>query len=312
MQRSLMLSRHQRFWNGYARLVQKPVLASIPHQPTVRRIADLSAAITLKTPSGLRLVEKSLEWGTGSVRTTVCQVGQDPIGGSMLYLHGGAFMIGNLRGYRHLVARLGGAANQKAYFLHYGLSPEHRFPTALDQATAAYEALCADRKAGPISLIGDSAGGNLVFALLHRICCRGLQQPVAVAGISPIADLRLTNGSLQANARSDHLVPLSWILRGKSAYLAGHDPSDPEVSPVLGKFVGAPPCLIHVDETEILFDDSKALADRLQDQGVTTKLQMFKGRSHVWHLNVGRCPEADSSLAEIGAFVKKQVANQTV
>lgn len=310
MQRSLMLSRQQRFWNGYARLVHKPVLTSIPHQPTVRRVADLSAAVTLKTPAGLELVEISLGFGSGSVRMTACQVGQEPTGGSMLYLHGGAFMIGSLRGYRHLVARLGSAANQKAYFLHYGLSPEHRFPTALDQATTAYESLCSDRRAGPISIVGDSAGGNLIFALLHRICCRGLQQPVA--GISPIADLRLTSGSLKANARSDHLVPLSWILRGKGAYLAGHDPSDPEVSPVLGKFVGAPPCLIHVDETELLFDDSKALVDRLRDQGVTTELQILKGRPHVWHLNVGRCPEADSSVAEIGAFVNKQVANQTV
>lgn len=303
-----MLSRQQRLWNAYARLVQKPVLASIRHQPTVRRIADLNAAVTLKTPVNLTLAETPLKLGTSSVRTTVCQAGPAPTGGSMLYVHGGAFMIGNLRGYRHLVARLGDAANQKAHFLHYGLSPEHRFPTALDQATIAYEAMCADPQTGPISLVGDSAGGNLVFALLHRICFRGLQKPIAAVGISPITDLRMTNGSLTANASSDHLVPLGWVLRGRNAYLAGHDPSDPEVSPVLGTFTDAPPCLIHADETEILIDDSKALASQLQDQGVTHKLKTFKGRSHVWHLNVGRCPEADSSVAEIGAFVKKQVA----
>lgn len=307
-----MLSYQQRFWNGYARLVQKPVLAYVAHQPTVRRIADLSAAMTLKTPDDLKLTEYQLEFGDGAVRTTVCQVGQSPTGGSMLYLHGGAFMIGNVRGYRHLVARLGNAANQSAYFLHYGLSPEHRFPIALDQATLAYEALCADPDAGPISLVGDSAGGNLVFALLHRICRRGLQQPVAVSGIAPVSDLRLSNGSLTTNLRSDHLVPMRWVLRGRRAYLHGHDPSDPEVSPVLGTFVGAPPCLLHVDETEILFDDSKALAQKLRDQGVTVELPKFNGRSHVWHLNVGRCPEADSSVAEIGAFIKMQVASQQV
>ncbi|MEM1075973.1 MAG: alpha/beta hydrolase fold domain-containing protein [Pseudomonadota bacterium] len=304
-----MLSRQQKFWNGYARFVQKPVIAFIAHQPTVRRIADVSAAITLKTPSGIRLKEYPLGPGADPVRTTICQVGPTPTGGSMLYLHGGAFMIGNLRGYRHLVSALGKAANQRAHFLHYGLAPEHRFPTALDQATVAYEALCADPDAGPISLVGDSAGGNLVFALLHRICSRGLRQPDAVAAIAPISDLRLTNSSLKKNASSDHLVPMRWIVRGKDAYLAGHDPSNPEVSPVLGTFVGAPPCLIHVDEGELLFDDSKALAARLREQGVIAELTASLGRSHVWHLNVGRCPEADSSVAEIGAFVKKQVAS---
>lgn len=307
-----MLSSQQKFWNGYARFVQKPVIALIAHQPTVRRIADLSAAITLKTPGDLTLTEKHLGLDTDSVRTTVCQIGPTPTGGSMLYLHGGAFMIGNLRGYRHLVSELGKAANQRAHFLHYGLAPEHRFPTALDQATFAFEALCAAPDAGPISLVGDSAGGNLVFALLHRICSRGLQKPVAVAAIAPISDLRLTNASLETNVGSDHLVPMRWIVRGKDAYLGGHDPSDPEVSPVLGTFVGAPPCLLHVDETEILVDDSKALANRLRDQGVTTEVPKFKGRTHVWHLNVGRCPEADDSVEEIGAFIRKQVASQKV
>ncbi|WP_342071660.1 alpha/beta hydrolase fold domain-containing protein [Yoonia algicola] len=156
-------------------------------------------------------------------------------------------------------ARLGKAANQQAHFLHYALSTEHSFPTALDQATVAYQALCADAKAGQISLVGDSAGGNLVFALLQRICRRGLQQPAALVGISPIVDMRMTNESLKANSKSDHLVPLSRVVRGKNAYLAGHDPSDPEVSPVLGTFVGASPCLIHADSTEILLTTRKRL-----------------------------------------------------
>ncbi|MBV6658034.1 MAG: alpha/beta hydrolase fold domain-containing protein [Devosiaceae bacterium] len=145
---------------------------------------------------------------------------------------------------------------------------------------------------------------------MHRICRRGLRQPVAVAGIAPISDLRLTNGSLRTNLGSDHLVPMRWIRRGRRAYLDGHDPRDPEVSPVLGTFNGAPPCLLHVDQTEILFDDSKALADRLRDQGVATEVPVFKGRSHVWHLNVGRCPKADSSVSAIGSFIKKQAAKQ--
>ena len=174
-------------------------------------------------------------------------------------------MIVNLRGYRHLVSELGKAANQKAHFLHYGLAPEHCFPTALDQATVAYEVLCADPNSGPISPVWDSAGGNLVFALLHRICSRGLRQPVAVAAIAPISELRLTNASLKTNASSDLLVPMRSIVQGKDSYLAGHDPSELEVSPVLGTFVGSPPCLLHVDEDEVLFDDSCTLADRLRD-----------------------------------------------
>ena len=300
-----MLSRHQKFWNLYARLAQKPMLALVGYQPLARRIADLSAALTLKTPADLQLTDRTLTHADRSVRATLCRTGTEPAGGTLLYLHGGAFMIGSLRMYRHLVARLGEAAGQRAYFLHYGLAPEHPFPFALDQATIAYQALCADPDAGPISIVGDSAGGNLVFALLHRICSRDLPRPAAVVAMSPLTDMRMTGASLRANRRSDHLVPVRWARRGAEAYRAGHDPVDPDLSPVLGDFTGAPPCLIHADATEMLVDDARAIADVLRAQGVATTLEISHGRTHVWHLNVGRCPEADASVAGIGAFLRR-------
>ncbi|MFQ1699629.1 alpha/beta hydrolase [Loktanella agnita] len=299
-----MLSKHQKFWNAYARIVQKPTLAMITSQPLARRAADLNAILSLKTPPGLQLTDCALTHAGENVRTTVCQTGPVPAGGTMLYLHGGAFMIGSLRMYRHLVARLGQAADQRAHFLHYGLAPEHPYPHALDQATAAYLALCADPAAGPISLVGDSAGGNLVLALLHRICSRDLPRPAAVVALSPLTDMRFTAASLHENARSDHLVPVSWARRGQNAYRAGADPENPELSPVLGDFTDAPPCLIHADETEMLVDDSRAMAKVLKDQGIPVTLTLCRGRTHVWHLNVGRCPEADASIAEIGQFIR--------
>ncbi len=300
-----MLSRQQKFWNIYARLVQKPALALIGYQPLARKVADLNAVLTLKTPSGLRLTDRTLTHADQTVKVTLCQTGPEPAGGTMLYLHGGAFMIGNLRMYRHLVARLGEAAGQRGYFLHYGLAPENPYPIALDQATVAYQALCADPDAGPISIAGDSAGGNLVFALLHRICSRDLPRPAAVVALSPLTDMRMTGASLRTNAKSDHLVAPSWARRGKEAYRAGHDPADPELSPVLGDFTGAPPCLIHADDTEILLDDARAIADALRAQGVPVTLEISHGRTHVWHLNVGRSPEADASVAEIGQFIQR-------
>lgn len=303
-----MLSRQQKFWNLYARMVQKPALTLIGYQPLARRIADLNAVLTLKTPPGLRLTKKTLRHAGQVARTTICQAEPAASGGTLLYLHGGAFMIGSLRMYRHLVARLGAAADQQAHFLHYDLAPEHPYPVALDQATTAYQALCADPEAGPISIMGDSAGGNLVLALLHRICSRDLPRPAAVVALSPLTDMRMTAPSLQQNVRSDHLVAPRWASRGKEAYRAGHDPANPELSPVLGDFTGAPPCLIHADDTEILADDARAMAETLRAQEVAVQLNISHGRTHVWHLNVGRCPEADSSVAEIGQFVRDAVS----
>ena len=301
---TLMLSTQQKFWNAYARYVQKPNLAMLTYQPLARHVAKINAILTLKTPPDLQLTERKLTHDGRTVRVTQCQTGPAPAGGTLLYLHGGAFMIGTLRMYRHLVARLGAASDQRALYLHYGLAPEHPYPHALDQATAAYQALCADPTTGPISLVGDSAGGNLVFALLHRICTRDLPRPAAVATMSPATDLRGIAASLRDNARSDLLVPLSWAERGAAAYRGDADPENPEISPIFGTFTGAPPCLIQADDTEVLVDDSRAIAKALTDQGVQVQLNLSHGLPHVWHLNVGRSPEADASVAEIGQFIR--------
>jgi len=303
-----MLSKNQKFWNAFARYVQKPMLAMVAHQPTARLIADFNALLVYKTPRDLRMTPLKLTHDGTEIAATVCQSGPQPTGGTMLYLHGGAFMIGSLRMYRHLVASLARAANQRGVYLPYDLAPENAFPKALDQATAAYRALAADPDGGPVTLAGDSAGGNLVFALLHRICRDGLPQPAAVVALSPIVDMRMRAGSRRANAKSDHLIPLRWAMRGREGYLAGHDPEDPEVSPVLGRFTGAAPCLFHVDETEILFDDTQDMAARLRADGVGTTVKITHGRTHVWHLNVGRSPEADTAISEIGAFIRQTIA----
>jgi len=123
-----MLSKNQKFWNAFARYVQKPMLAMVAHQPTARLIADFNALLVYKTPRDLRMTPLKLTHDGTEIAATVCQSGPQPTGGTMLYLHGGAFMIGSLRMYRHLVASLARAANQRGVYLPYDLAPENAFP----------------------------------------------------------------------------------------------------------------------------------------------------------------------------------------
>ena len=217
-------------------------------------------------------------------------------------------MLGNLRGYRHLVAAIGHRARMRSVFLNYRRAPEHPFPAALDDAEAAWRVLSADPAAGPLTLAGDSAGGNIALALLHRILAKGLPPPAAVAVLCPVTDLRLGNASLAANRRTDPLVSTRWGARGVTAYLNGADPAQPDASPILGDFTGAPPVLIHTDTTEVLYDDARLMADHLRAQGVAVTLRSQTGLPHVWHMNVGRTPEADASVAEVADFLARHAA----
>ncbi|MBS1301113.1 alpha/beta hydrolase [Loktanella sp. SALINAS62] len=298
-----MTSFKQRILRIHAWTVQKPALAIVRHVGLLRQLFTLSAIIANKTPPGLSVTPLTL----GGCRAYACDTGHATPNGTTLYLHGGGFVIGNLRTYQHLVARLGKAAGTRAIFLDYRLAPEHPFPAAIDDAEAAWRALSDDPDAGPLTLAGDSAGGNLALALLHRIVANGLTRPCAVAALCPVTDLRLQNPSLTANRKTDPLVSARWGRRSVAAYLAGADPMRPDASPIMGNFTGAPPVLIHTDRSEILNDDAHRMAEVLRAQGVDVTLTETDGLYHVWHLNVGRTIEADQSIAEIGAFLADAV-----
>ena len=299
-----MYSYRQRLATLNARLVQKPLLALVRNPVLMRRLFTLNAIIGARTPRGLTLTPLRL----GQRTCTLCDTGQAHDHGTLLYIHGGAFVLGNLRGYRHLVAAIGHRARMRSVFLNYRRAPEHPFPAALDDAEAAWRVLSADPAAGPLTLAGDSAGGNIALALLHRILAKGLPPPAAVAVLCPVTDLRLGNASLAANRRTDPLVSTRWGARGVTAYLNGADPAQPDASPILGDFTGAPPVLIHTDTTEVLYDDARLMADHLRAQGVAVTLRSQTGLPHVWHMNVGRTPEADASVAEVADFLVRHVA----
>ncbi|HSR21922.1 MAG TPA: alpha/beta hydrolase fold domain-containing protein, partial [Candidatus Eisenbacteria bacterium] len=80
----------------------------------------------------------------------------------VLYLHGGGYVIGSPRSHRHLAAAIAAAGQASALLLDYRLAPEHPYPAAVDDATAAYRWLLEQGVApGHVVIGGDSAGGGL-------------------------------------------------------------------------------------------------------------------------------------------------------
>lgn len=303
-----MLSKRQKFFNFAARYLQKPMLAFVRPQPLARLVFNMNGHLFYKKPKGLTKSKTSLSHDTTTVPAHRVTIGQLGSTGTLLYIHGGAFVIGSLTGYDHMLGALSQQSGLDGMFIDYRLAPEHPFPAARTDVIAAYSALLASGVAAEnIAVVGDSAGGNLALSLLDHLSRNDLPMPGAVAVMSPVTDLRLQNPSLETNQKSDLLVPMSWGARGVHDYLNGQSPDDPRISPVLGQFTGAPPVLIHVDQTEVLYDDSRTMADVLRRDGVDVTLTEKRGLPHVWHLNTGRSPEADQSVAEIAQFLKLHI-----
>lgn len=302
-----MLSIQQRLLNIYARIVQKPALALVSHVPLSRKSYDLNALMIHKTPMGYREKPLPMDHDGHSVSATICATHNRETHGTLMYLHGGGFMIGSIKGSGHLITALAEQSGQRGVYVDWRLAPEHPFPAGLDDAEAAFMALHADPSSGPITVAGDSAGGNLTLALIHRLLAKGAPLPAAAVCLSPIVDLRLVNRSLETNKKSDHLIPMSWGQRGVRAYLNGQDASNPELSPLFGNFKGACPILIQYDTTEVLYDDGRLIAAKLRKDGVDVVETAETGLPHVWQYNVGISPEANASVAQAADFMSQHI-----
>jgi monoterpene epsilon-lactone hydrolase len=225
----------------------------------------------------------------------------------ILYLHGGGFVTGASSLYRHLTWRLAAAGRARLLSVDYRLAPEHPFPAALEDALAAYRWLLADSDLGRIAVMGDSAGGNLVFAMLLKARDEGLPLPAAAVGLSPWLDLALESPSFRLNAEADPILNADEAPSLVEHYLAGADPHMPYASPVYGDPSGLPPTLLQVGSDEIARDDSVRMAEKLRVAGCRVELEIWPRMPHVWHLFAPVMPEARQAIEHIGTFLQNRL-----
>ena len=262
----------------------KPVLG--PPVPLVVQRAYLQALSAPLLPAGTT-VERTVLGGRPAERVT--GAGADGRG-SVLLLHGGAFITGSPRSHRVVAAHLAAAASVPVHVLDYRLSPEHPYPAPVDDAIAAYDQLAAD---GPVAVFGDSAGGCLALLLART------RTPVALALVSPLTDL--TRGLSGAWTGEDILVRTSWAREGCEAFAGGADLRS--LSPRFDDLSGLPPTLVHVSEHERLRPEGEELVARAREVGVDVELVELPGLWHDVHLFAHLLDEAAQATASIGRWL---------
>ncbi|MEZ4571960.1 MAG: alpha/beta hydrolase [Thermomicrobiales bacterium] len=233
-------------------------------------------------------------------------------GPTVLYLHGGAFVIGSAEIYGEQSARLSLASGARVLTIDYRLAPEHPFPAALDDTVCAYRSLLdAGIHAGRIVIAGDSAGGNLALAASKRLRDAGIPLPAGLVLISPWVDLSCASSSMEYNADARHLAQRQGLLRSAATYLGDVDARHPEASPIHGDLSSLPPTLIQVGSLETLLDDSVTLEQELKAAGVQARLHVYEGMVHEWHLLSAllepdaMLDEAAEAIGEIAAFIRE-------
>jgi epsilon-lactone hydrolase len=227
----------------------------------------------------------------------------------LLYLHGGAYVMGSSKTHRHMVATIAKAAGIRAVLPNYRLAPEHPFPQGIDDACAVYRQLLEQGiEPAQIVIAGDSAGGGLTTATALKLRDAGDPLPAALVLLSPWLDLSASGESIRSRARLDPLFRPADMPAVAEYYCAAGSVRDPLVSPVFADARGLPSVFIQVGDHEILLSDSTRFADALSEAGSPVTLQVWPGMWHVFQFFGGKMPEADRALADIASFLKKTLA----
>ena len=266
--------------------------------PEIRSAMDAATAL-IPSAAGTRMTQGVY----GGVTGEEVQFEGTASHGSVLFLHGGGYVMGGPQTHRGLTSRLAKAAGASVVTIDYRLAPEHPFPAALDDAEAAYRALLAREPARSIVVAGDSAGGGLALALALRLKQSGLPQPAGIFVISPWTDLQQSSETCTTKAEVDPIISREGLDGMASAYLGETDGHDPLASPVYGDFAGVAPILIHVGADEVLLGDSVSMSLAAGASGAAVRLEIWPEMIHVWHSFADRLDQSREAIAVAAQWI---------
>ncbi|MCX8509598.1 MAG: alpha/beta hydrolase [Rhodobacteraceae bacterium] len=219
--------------------------------------------------------------------------------GSVLYLHGGGFVVGGLESHDDVCAEICAATGLRVIAADYRLAPEHRHPAAFEDAFAAAQGV-ARQFPGPLVLAGDSAGGCLAAAVAHRARVQG----PAIAGqvlIYPGLGGDRGRGSYIAHAEAPMLTRADVLFYDRIRFAEGARPvADPTARPLQDHdFTALPPTLILAAECDPLADDGPDYAALIRAAGGRAAARIEPGLVHGYLRARKSVPRARDSFIRI-------------
>ena len=203
----------------------------------------------------------------------------------IVYYHGGGWVMASKEVYDGGARGLSAGANAIVISVDYRLAPEHRFPAAWDDALAAYRwalgnAASLGGDASRIALAGESAGGNLAVATAIAAREAGLQPPLHVLAVYPVAQTSVNTESYLENAIAKPLnrAMVEWFV--KHLIRSENDLKDTRLSLIDANLQGLPPMTIINARIDPLRSDGAKLEDALQNAGVPVERREYEGVAH--------------------------------
>lgn len=220
-------------------------------------------------------------------------------GGTVIYFHGGGYVVGGLHSHDDVCAELRAATGLHVVSVDYRLCPEHPHPAAFDDALSATRAITAELP-GPILLAGDSAGGNLAAATAQAIGRRGALGIAGMVLIYPGLGGNRQTGSYVTHAHAPMLTAADVEFYAGIRHAGAEPAPDPTFAPLSdADFSGLPPTLCIAAECDPLADDAAAYAARLRAAGGRAHAVTETGLVHGYLRARATVPRAAASFTRI-------------
>ncbi len=236
----------------------------------------------------------------------------------LLYFHGGGFTVGSIATHDTLCRVLSQRAGCAVVSVDYRLAPEHKFPTAADDAWDAFAFIAGQGADGALNIDaarlavgGDSAGGTL--AAMCAILARD-------AGIHLALQLLFYPGTTAHQDTPSHrtLAAAPILTEALISYFFGQyvrstaDRDDWRFAPLNADDVeGVAPAWIGLAEVDPLVDEGIAFADKLRAAGVPVDLEIYRGVTHEF-IKMGRAiPEALQAHADAANALRQALMTTT-
>ena len=225
----------------------------------------------------------------GSVQVRVLKPNDaDEMIPTILYMHGGGWILGNAGTHDRLVRELCVGTGAAVVFVEYDRSPEARYPVAIEQAYATARWIVAEGASmgldsSRLAVAGDSVGGNMAAALAILAKQRGDVTFVHQSLYYPVTDAAQNTASYAEFADGPHLTAkaMAWFW---DAYQPDVDKrGDITMSPLrasVDDLAGLPETYLIVDENDVLRDEGEAYARLLTEAGVRTTSARYNGTIH--------------------------------
>jgi len=252
---------------------------------------------------------------TGSTRIrAVRPAGVTDVLPTVLYIHGGGWVIGDKETHDRLVRELAIGANAVIVFVDYDRSPESRYPTAIEQSYAVLDYVAKHpaefgADASRLAIVGDSVGGNMAAVVALMVKERKGPSIAAQLLFYPVTDASMSTESYAAFANGPWLTrrSMSWFW---DQYLPDtSERGDIHASPLnasIDQLRGLPPTLLIVDENDVLRDEGEAYGRKLAQAGVRVTSLRYNGTIHDFMMlnPIAQTPAVRAAVSQACRFLR--------